>query len=180
MLLIHRITLDLSLIMEPAIEPQHCCIHNFLSSTVSNMETVLKESLGKLRTTEVKLIDDGHHSTKAIVLAHAVSKGRFSDADYLTTTFPVMVECRFRPDTSAQPIIFCLADTLAEVKGACLHAFGADENSPVGVEVIWANNGPRVALGPPTLKMSERDVKATLRLLKARGGVDVLWVHSEA
>ena len=144
------------------------------------METVLKESLGKLKTTEVKLIDDGHHSTKAIVLAHAVSKGRFSDADYLTTTFPVMVECPFRPGTSAQPIIFCVADTLAEVKGACLHAFRADENSPVSLEVIWANNGLRVAPGSLTLKLSEKNVKATLRILKARGGADVLWVHSEA
>ena len=137
------------------------------------METILEGSLGKLKTTKVKLIGDGHHSSKALVLAHAVSEGRFSDADYLATTFPVMVECFVHPGTSAQPIIFCLADTLAEVKGACLHAFGADENSSVGVEVMWANNGLRVA---PTLKMSERNIKATLRILKARGGVDVLRV----
>ena len=141
------------------------------------METVLQESLGKLKTTEVKLIDDGHHSSKAMVLAHAVSKGRFSDADYLATTFPVMAECTFCPGTPPGPIVFCLADTLDEVKGACMRAFTMSENLPVVVEVIWANNGLWMAVG--SLKMSERNVKATLRILKARAGVDVLRMHSE-
>ena len=34
-------------------------------------------------------------------------------------------------------MIFCLADTLAEIKGACMFAFAQDETSPVVVEVIW-------------------------------------------
>ena len=116
-------------------------------------------------------------AAKPSFLPHAVSRGPFSDADYLKTTFPVMVECLFCPGTSPQPIIFCLADTLAEIKGACMIAFAQDENFPVVVEVIWANNDLRTAVGP--LKMSERNVKATLRMLKARAGVDVLRVHSE-
>lgn len=122
-------------------------------------------------------IDDGHHSSKAIVLAHAVSKGRFSDADYLATTFPVMAQCLFCPGTPPRPIVFCLADNLDEVKGACMRAFAMDENLPVVVEVIWANNGLGMAVG--SLKLSERNVKATLRTLKSRAGVDVLSVHSE-
>ena len=56
-------------------------------------------------------------------------------------------------------------------------AFRQDENFPVVVEVIWANNGLHMALG--SLKMSERNVKATLRVLKVRLGGDVLMVHSE-
>ena len=108
------------------------------------------------------MINDGHHSSKAVVLAHAVSKGRFSDADYLTTTSPVMVDCVFCPSTSPQQMIFCLADTFAEIEGAYVIAFAQDENFPVVVEVT-----------------SERNVKATLRMLKARGGADVLRVHSE-
>ena len=146
-------------------------------SAVSIMETVFNESLKKLKRKEVEIYDDGDHSSKAVVLAHAVSKSRFSDTEYLTTTFPVMVECLFRGGTSPQPIILCLADTLAEIKGACMIAFAQDENFPVVVEVIWANNGLRMAVGP--LKMSERNVKATLRMLKVRAGVDVLRVHSE-
>ncbi len=141
------------------------------------METVFKESLKILELPEVGMHDDGHHSSKAIVLAHAVSKGRFSDADYLNTTFPVMVECLFCPGTSPQPMMFCLADTLAEVKSACMIAFAQDENFPVVVEVIWANKGLGMAVG--SHKMSERNVKATLRMLKVRAGVDVLRVYSE-
>ncbi len=141
------------------------------------METVLKESQKRLKRTEVEMINDGHHSSKAVVLAHAVSIGRFSDADYLTSTFPVMVECLFCRGTSPQPIVFCLADTLSEIKGACMIAFAQDENIAVVVEVIWANNGLRMAAGP--LKMTEINMKATLRMLKARAGVDVLRVHSE-
>ena len=141
------------------------------------MESVFKDSLKKLKHTEVDMLNDRHHSSKAVVLAHAVSRGRFSDADYLKTTFPVLVECLFCPGTSPQPIVFCLADTLAEIKGACMIAFAQDEDFPVVVEVIWANKGLRTAVEP--LKMSERNVKATLRMLKARAGVDVLRVHSE-
>ena len=163
--------------MEPAIEPQHSCIHNSLPSTVSLMETVLKESIGKLKAKEVMLIDDGHHSSKAIVLAHAVSKGKFSDADYLASTFPVMAQCVFCPGTPPRPIVFCLADTLDEVKGACMRAFAKEEDLPVVVEVTWANNGLGMAVR--SLKLSEGNVKATLRTLKARAGVDVLRVHSQ-
>ena len=141
------------------------------------MESVFKDSLKKIKRTEVEMLNDGHHSSKAVVLAHAASRGRFSDADYLKTTFPVLVECLFCPGTSPQPIVFCLADTLAEIKGACMIAFAQDEDFPVVVQVIWANNGLRTAIGP--LKMSERNVKATLRMFKARAGVDVLIVHSE-
>ena len=141
------------------------------------METVFIESLTNLNRREVEMIADGHHSSKAVVLAHAVSRGRFSEADYLLATFPVMVECLFCSGASPQPMIFCLADTLAEIKGACMFAFAQDETSPVVVEVIWANNGLRMAVGP--LKVSESNVKATLRMLKARAGVDVLRVHSE-
>lgn len=141
------------------------------------MGIIFKKSLKELKRTEVEMIDDGHHSSKTLVLAHAVSKGRFSDADYVNITFPVMVECVLCRDTSLQPITFCLADTLAEIKGACMIAFVQDENFPVVVKVIWANNGLGMALGP--LKMSERNVKATPRMLKVRAGVDVLRVHSE-
>ena len=56
-------------------------------------------------------------------------------------------------------------------------AFAQDEDCPVVVEVVWANNGLRTAMKP--LKMSERNVKATLRMLKARAGVDILRVHSK-
>ena len=74
-------------------------------------------------------------------------------------------------------MIFCLADTLAEIKSACMIAFDQEGDFPLVVEVIWANNGLRMAVGP--LKMSERNVKATLRMLKVRAGADVLRVHSE-
>lgn len=141
------------------------------------MDSVFKDSLKKLKRTEFEMINDGHHSSKDVVLGHAVSGGRFSDTEYLNTTLPVMVECLFCPGSSPQPIIFCLVDTLAEVKGACIFTFAQDENLPVAVEVIWANNGLQMAVGPQ--KLSERNVKATLRMLKARAGVDVSRVHSE-
>ena len=56
-----------------------------------------------------------------------------------------------------------------------MRAFGADEISPVIVEVLWAyrNIGGKDV---GSLKMSERNVKATLRMLKARAGLDVLRV----
>ena len=133
------------------------------------MEAILKESQRKLPTTEFEMLNDGNHSTKAIILAHAVPEGLFSDADYLATTFPVMVHL---PGFPNQPVILCLADTLAEIKRACMRAFGWDENFPVGVEVKWAyNNQPG---DERTLGMSESNVRATLRILKARAGLDSL------
>ena len=129
------------------------------------METILKESL----------YNYGHHSTKAITLSHALSQGQFSDADYLATTFPVMVQHFHSHGISTQPVIFCLADTLAEIKEACMRAFGAEENSSVGVEVLWAyNNLP--GMDARSLTMSERNVRATLRILKVRAGLDSLKV----
>ena len=56
-------------------------------------------------------------------------------------------------------------------------ALAQDENIPVVVEVIWAHNGLLMAVGP--LKLTEINTKATLRMLKARAGVDVLRVYSE-
>ena len=101
------------------------------------MEAILKEPQGKLPTTENELLNDGHHSSKAIILAHAVSEGRFSDADYLAATFPVMVFCSLSGRPSYKPVILCLADTLADIKRTCMRAFGMDENSYVSVEVNW-------------------------------------------
>lgn len=139
------------------------------------MEAIFKVSQEWFNTGEVKVINDRHHSTKAKVLAHAVSKGEFSDTDYFTSTFPVMVQCHFLTQPAAQPVILCLADTLAEIKGACMCALGADENSLVSLEVLWAyNNLPGAVVR--SLKLSEGNVRATLRILKARAGLDLLNV----
>ena len=140
------------------------------------MEAILKESQGQFNTTEVNLTNYGHHSIKAMILAHAVSEGRFSDADYLASTFPVMVQSFLRPEPTPQPVILCLADTLADVKWGCVHALGVDEDSSVSVEALWAYNNLS-GLDVRSLTLSDGNVRATLRILKARAGLDLLKVN---
>lgn len=132
------------------------------------------EELGALQ-------DDVYHSYRSNLLAHAVTKGLLTDTEYQNATFSIMVEyrikgstCASNPKTTSQPIVLCIGDDYTNIGDVFIRAF--DEKNaypPKAIRITFGGGSfPSTNEAFYSLILKEANTTATLRLLKARGGLD--------
>ncbi|KAL6718485.1 hypothetical protein ACLMJK_004576 [Lecanora helva] len=114
------------------------------------------------------------HTTKASLLDVAVRSGEFPEEHYLRCTFSIIVTGD--TDHAYGAVVMTLDEGFDELCKDMERIFSMDR-TPRYMSIMWHQTDHRV---PVRLDLSNDNMRAALRLLQSRGGVDRITVHSGA
>ncbi|KAM0799908.1 hypothetical protein BDR22DRAFT_853444 [Usnea florida] len=124
------------------------------------------------------------HTYRATELLYASQNGTVHDKliareTYFLLTFPIMLE--FRGQNSSRrhnciPFIFSLDEEYGDIEFRIADHLGIRRCE---LTVVFEGTGINSAMTQQDRKLNGENTAAMLRLLRQRGGVDVLWVEEE-
>jgi len=139
------------------------------------MESVLNAHLSAIAPDQIRNVFKPFYTLKASLLSFALTTGDITDQQYLDSTFSIMVTiCNFTfpHDYGSKPVVMSIYESAYDMGAEIRRAFSA-HNRGVPVDVrVWMRQGHTFLLHDMPLG----DITPTLRLLKARGGFDEMYV----
>ena len=129
-------------------------------------------------------IPNHFHTRRAAHLLYASQHGTLHDKliareTYFLLTFPIMLDLRGRESNRSYnciPYIFSLDDEYGDIRARIAADFGMRRCQ---LTVVFEGTGINSAATLHDRQLDAENTAAMLRLLRQRGGVDVLWVEGE-